>query len=127
MKTNAKSFLILLALITAALIPTRADLIKSTYIGPIGGNWSDPVNWSPAIVPNNTPDTKFLVRVPAESPGVILDLDVHLKKLKLTQDYASTFDFGVLLTDFDLRACATSLGVDFPGSNTAVVFSISRR
>ena len=114
MKTNAKSFLILFVLITAAFIPARADLIKSTYIGPIGGNWSDPANWSPPIVPNNTPDTKFLVRVPAESPGVILDLDVHLNKLKLTQDFASTFVFGVSLTDFDLRSCATSLGVNFP-------------
>ncbi|HEY2712129.1 MAG TPA: hypothetical protein VGI60_06405 [Chthoniobacterales bacterium] len=115
MKTNAKSFLILFVLITAALISARADLIKSTYIGPIGGNWSDPANWSPPIVPNNTPDTKFLVRVPAESLGVILDLDVHLNKLKLTQDYASTFAFGVSLTDFDLRSRATSLGVDFAG------------
>jgi len=110
MKTNAKSFLILFVLITAAFIPMRADFIKSTYTGPIGGNWSDPANWSPPIVPNNTPDTKFLVRVPAEFPGVILDLDVHLQKLKLTQDFS-----GVSPTDFDLRSCATSLGVDFGG------------
>ena len=86
MKTKAQSFLLTCALITVALIPARADLIKSTYIGPIGGNWSDPANWSPPIVPNNTPDTKFLVRVPEESPGVILDLDVHLQKLKLTPE-----------------------------------------
>ena len=53
MKTNAKSFLILFVLITVAFFPARAASIRSTYIGPIEGNWGDPANWSPPVVPNN--------------------------------------------------------------------------
>ena len=109
MKTNAKSFLILFVLITVAFIPARADFINSTYTGPIGGNWSDPANWSPAIVPNNTSGRQFIVHVPAEYPGVIGDIDVSVKKLKLTQDFS-----GFSPTDHNFRSYATSLGVDFP-------------
>ena len=80
MKTNAKSFLILFVLITVAFIPARADFIKSTYTGPTEGNWGDPANWSPAIVPNNGGGNTFAVSI--ANVFLTLDLDVAVNRLR---------------------------------------------
>ena len=79
MKTNAKSFLILFVLITVAFIPARADFIKSTYTGPTEGNWGDPANWSPAIVPNNGGGNTFAASV--ANVFLTLDLDVAVNRI----------------------------------------------
>ena len=79
MKTNAKSFLILFVLITVAFIPARADFINSTYTGPTDGNWGDPANWSPAIVPNNGGGNTFAATI--ANVFLTLDLDVTVDRL----------------------------------------------
>src|SRR4029077_15251 len=79
MKTNAKSFLILFALITVAFIPARADFINSTYTGPTDGNWGDPANWSPAIVPNNGGGNTYAATI--ANVFLTLDLDVTVSRL----------------------------------------------
>ena len=79
MKTNAKSFLILFVLMTAAFIPARADFINSTYTGPTDGNWGDPANWSPAIVPNNGGGNTFAATI--ANVFLTLDLDVTVNRL----------------------------------------------
>jgi hypothetical protein len=81
---------IICALMFASFSSARAT-INSTYIGPIGGNWSDPANWSPAIVPDNNASQKFNVFVASEFPGVTLDLDVRLRSLTLTEEFSSVF------------------------------------
>jgi hypothetical protein len=108
MKTKLHAFLFL-GFIAASLSTGLANTIKSTYIGPVGGNWSDPANWSPPIVPKNDGNQKFVVFVESEYPGMNLDIDVRLNKFKLTGD-GSTVN-GI---NHSLQSCATSLGVDFP-------------
>jgi hypothetical protein len=79
MKTKAQSFLILFALIMVAFIPARADFIKSTYVGPPDGNWGDPANWSPAIVPNNGGGNYFAATI--SNVFLTLELDVKVSRL----------------------------------------------
>lgn len=108
MKIKLHLFL-LLGLMAASLSPAFGSTIHSTYIGPVGGNWSDPANWSPPIVPRNSAETKFNVSVESEYPGMILDIDVHLKRFRLTGD-GSTAN----AIDHNLFSPRTSLGVNFP-------------
>ncbi len=111
MKTSLlRNTLLILCAFGLSITTAAAEVIHSTYIGPIGGNWSDPANWSPAIVPNNTGHQEFVVSLASEIPGVTLDIDVRLKKLKLTGDNLPT----VTAIDHSLRSGATSLSVDFP-------------
>jgi len=111
MKTNLlhKSFFILCALMFTSFSSARAQETSSTYIGPVGGNWSDPNNWSPAIVPNNSGSQTFNVSIGAEFPGVILDLDVVVSSLNMVNDFS-----GILLGDHSLSSAASSVGVNFP-------------
>ena len=79
MKTNAKSFLLTCALVATTLICARADFIKSTYVGPSDGNWGDPANWSPAIVPNNGGGDTFAATI--ANVFLTVDLDVSVNRL----------------------------------------------
>ena len=111
MKTNAKSFLILFVLITAAFIPARADFIKSTYVGPSDGNWGDPANWSPAVVPNNDGGNTFGVRF--AKVFLTLDLDVAVNRITFAPG-DSIFDGGdapvLFSVDHDFSALRTKVG-----------------
>ena len=105
MKTNAKSFLILFALITATFIPARADLIKSTYTGPTEGNWGDPANWSPAIVPNNGGGDTFAASV--ANVFLTLDLDVAVNRLRFEPGGTAPF---LYCPDYNFTSAHTSIG-----------------
>ena len=111
MKTNAKSFLILFVLITAAFIPARAASIRSTYIGPIEGNWGDPANWSPAVVPNNDGGNTFAVRF--ADVFLTLDLDVAVNRITFAPG-DSIFDGGdapvLFCVDHDFSSLQTKVG-----------------
>jgi hypothetical protein len=111
MNTNLfrKLSFVLCAMIIGAFASARGELISSTYVGSVGGNWSDPANWSPAIVPNNSATKKFDVSVGSEYPGVTLDIRVNIESLTLTQDFSA-----VLLDDHSLKSDATSLAAAFP-------------
>jgi len=109
MKTRFHTFLLLSAALVS-ISTGSAETIKSTYIGPIGGNWNGAANWSPAIVPNNTAKQKFDVSIPgAEFPGVTLDIDVKLRRLTLEDNFSTIF-----LQDHNLTSARTSVGVNFP-------------
>jgi hypothetical protein len=110
MKTNLlhKSCFIICALMLASFSVTRAQETSSTYIGPVGGNWSDPNNWSPAIVPNNSGSQTFDVTVGSEYPGVILDLDVALNSLTMVNDFSV-----IQSTDHSLTSASSSIAVNF--------------
>ena len=113
MKTNAKSFLILFVLITAAFIPARADFIKSTYIGPTDGNWGDPANWSPAIVPNNGGGHSFAATI--ANVFLTLDLDVTVNRLTFNPGDGNPIIFGgtaplLFCLDHDFTSAHTKVG-----------------
>ena len=111
MKTHLtrKIFFILCATTMGAFTSTFAEPISSTYVGPTEGNWSDPANWSPAIVPNNSATQEFDVSVGSAYPGVTLDIDVNIKSLTLTEDFSA-----VSLIDHSLKCEAASLAGGFP-------------
>ena len=111
MKTNLihKSFFIICALMFASFSLARALEMSSTYIGPVGGNWSDPNNWSPSIAPNNSGSQTFDVTVGSDYPGVTLDLNVAVNSLTMVNDFS-----GITLVDHSLSSTASSIGVNFP-------------
>ena len=111
MKTSLihKSFFIICALMCASFSLARAQETSSTYIGPVGGNWSDPNNWSPSIVPNNSGSQTFDVTVGSDYPGVTLDLNVAVNSLTMVNDFS-----GITLVDHSLSSTASSIGVNFP-------------
>ena len=113
MKTNAKLLLILFALITVALIPVRADFIKSTYTGPSDGNWGDPANWSPAIVPNNGGGHFFAATI--ANVFLTLDLDVTVNRLTFNPGDGNNIIFGgtapfLFCLDHDFTSAHTKVG-----------------
>ena len=113
MKTNANSFLILFVLITVAFLPTRADFIKSTYIGPSDGNWGDPANWSPAIVPNNGGGHSFAATI--ANVFLTLDLDVTVNRLTFNPGDGNNILFGgtaplLFCLDHDFTSAHTKVG-----------------
>jgi hypothetical protein len=122
MKTKSKPLLIISAVILATWT-ARAETINSTYTGPIGGNWSDPGNWSPAVVPDNTSTKKFNVSIGGSAfPIVILDTDVNLRRLNLTDDGTA-----LLLQDHSLTTAHSSIGVNFPDElfGGGVIFALA--
>jgi hypothetical protein len=114
MKTIAKSFLILFALTTIALTPARADFIKSTYVGPSDGNWGDPANWSPAIVPNNSGGNSFAATI--ANVFLTLDLDVTVNRLTFKPGDGNPIILGgtapfLFCLDHDFSSAHTKVGV----------------
>lgn len=69
----------LLILCLLAIPMARAATVKSTYIGPIEGNWSDSTNWSQSVVPNNSGSEAFAVRI--AKVFLTLDLDVAVNRI----------------------------------------------
>jgi hypothetical protein len=111
MKTNRlrKNFSIICALMFGSSSFAQAATTTSTYVGPAGGNWSDPANWSPAIVPNNTATQKFDVSVGAQDEGVQLNIDATINSLSLTGEFPR-----IASRDHSLFSAATSVGEDGP-------------
>ena len=131
MKTNAKSFLILFFLITVALIPARADFIKSTYVGPSDGNWGDPSNWSPAIVPNNGGGNSFAATI--ANVFLTLDLDVTVNRLTFKPGDGNPIILGgtapfLFCLDHDFSSAHTKVGnggiVDADAESTDVTVDL---
>jgi hypothetical protein len=102
---NTLLFLCLLVVPT-----TRAATIKSTYVGPSDGNWGDPANWSPAVVPNNDGNT-FAVRF--ANVFLTLDLDVAVNRITFARG-DSIFDGGdapvLFCVDHDFSSLLTKVG-----------------
>ena len=109
MKTNLfrKTSFILCATIIGAFTSAFADPINSTYVGPIGGNWNDPANWSPAIVPDNNGTQTFDVSLGTE--GVNLDIDATVNSFALTADFAALNS-----TDHNFTSGSTNVAVFQP-------------
>ena len=120
MNTKLVCKIFLCAMIISAFTSAFAETINSSYVGPTEGNWSDPANWSPAIVPNNSATQKFDVSVGAEYPGLTLDIGVNIESLTLTEDFSA-----VSLVDHSLKSDATSLAVSFPDAGNAAASSYS--
>jgi len=77
-----------------------AQATSSTYVGPDNGNWNDPANWSPAVVPNNNGVATFDVTI--DNKTVNLDIDPTISSLTTPGD----FPF-LLSTDHSLKSATT--------------------
>lgn len=110
MKTKLHAFLLIVAC-TGSLSVSRANNIRSTYVGPTEGNWGDLANWSPAVVPNNEGGNRFAVSI---SKALIdLDLDVSIKRLvfKRGEPFVLGGDSAYLNSvDHNFSSKATSVG-----------------
>ncbi len=88
-----------------------AGTIKSTYIGPIEGNWGDAANWSPPVVPNNVGSDKFAVRI--ANVFLTLDLDVAVNRITFAPG-DSVLDGGdaplLICVDHDFSSLRTKVG-----------------
>lgn len=93
-----------LALVIAAgsLLPLAGAYGQSTvrWAGPVSGGWSQPANWTPATVPNNSGAGTFDVVIDrAGSPyTVTLDIDATINSMTLTGPDASLARTGSRLT-----------------------------
>jgi hypothetical protein len=113
MKANAKSFLLAWSIILAAWTTTRAEFIKSTYVGPSDGNWGDPANWSPAIVPNNGGGQSFAATI--ANVFLTLDLDVSVNRLTFNPGDGNPIILGgtapfLFCLDHDFSSAHTKIG-----------------
>lgn len=98
------------AIATAAYSQT----MNSTYTGPNNGLWSDPGNWSPKVVPNNTGGTDFNVAI--DGMQVRLDLDATVSNLNLNFDGSRMVD-----NEHQFTAGSTTVGaglVELTGMGT---------
>jgi hypothetical protein len=103
MKTNRfqKTFLTICT-IAAIAASASAQTTSSTYIGPDNGNWNDPANWSPAVVPNNSGTATFDVTI--DSKTVNLDIDPTISSLTMPGDEPNVYLFS---TDHSIKIGAT--------------------
>ncbi len=110
MKTSLlRNTLLLLCLL--AIPMTRAATVKSTYIGPIEGNWGDSTNWSQSVVPNNSGSDTFAVRI----ANVFLTLDLDVTVNRITFAPGDSVIFGgraplLLCIDHDFSSLQTKVG-----------------
>ncbi|MGI8438014.1 MAG: hypothetical protein ACR2NX_14135, partial [Chthoniobacterales bacterium] len=74
---------------TAAAV-AFGQVTDSTYTGPASGNWSDPANWTPSLVPNNGGGRTFDITI--DGVRVQLDLDVTISNLNLNSDGSRLVD-----------------------------------
>ena len=128
MKTNLlrKTSFILCAIILGAFSSALADPINSTYVGPIGGNWSDPANWSPPIVPNNNNNQEFNVSIGGPDGPVTLDINTAINSLAFT-DAGEFFSSFLNSTDHNLISGTTSAGdwgLYFSAETTSVLANL---
>ena len=112
MKAKFQTFLVVSALL--ALTSTCfAETIKSTYVGPSDGNWGDPANWSPAIVPNNGGGNTFAATI--ANVFLTVDLDVSVNRLTFNPGDGSSIIFGgtaplLFFLDHDFSSVHTKIG-----------------
>ncbi|MEO7724889.1 MAG: hypothetical protein ABIU29_09425, partial [Chthoniobacterales bacterium] len=103
----------LLILCALAVSTTRAATITSTYIGPIEGNWGDPANWSPPVIPNNDGSDTFAVRI--ATVFLTLDLDVAVNRITFAPG-DSVLDGGdapfLICIDHDFSSLHTKVGTN---------------
>ena len=128
MKTNLrhKSVFIICAVMIGAFTSAFAEPINSTYVGPIGGNWSDPANWSPPIVPNNNGNQEFNVSIGGPGGQVTLDINSAINSLAFTNpgEYHSSF---LNSADHNLISGVTSVGdwgLYFSAETTSVLANL---
>ena len=112
MKTNILK-LVICALVMTSFYAARADFIKSTYVGPSDGNWGDPANWSPAIVPNNGDGHSFAATI--ANVFLTLDLDVTVNRLTFNPGDGNNILFGgtaplLFCLDHDFTSAHTKVG-----------------
>ena len=112
MKTNILK-LFICALVMTSFYAARADFIKSTYVGPSDGNWGDPANWSPAIVPNNGGGHSFAATI--ANVFLTLDLDVTVNRLTFNPGDGNNILFGgtaplLFCLDHDFTSAHTKVG-----------------
>lgn len=62
---RARALTLCAGLLLATTQLAKADVITVTWVGPASGNWSDPANWSPPVVPNNTASDQYVVVIPS--------------------------------------------------------------
>jgi hypothetical protein len=112
MKAKFQTFLVVSALL--ALTSTCfAETIKSTYVGPSDGNWGDPANWSPAIVPNNGGGNTFAATI--ANVFLTVDLDVSVNRLTFNPGDGNNILFGgtaplLFFLDHDFSSAHTKIG-----------------
>jgi len=122
MKTNLvrKTSLILCVVIIGAFTSAFAEPINSTYVGPIGGNWGDPANWSPPIVPNNSGNQEFNVSIDGPGGPVTLDINAAINSLAFISSFLTS-------TDHNLISGGTSAGdwgLYFSAETTSVLANL---
>jgi hypothetical protein len=115
MKTNllCKISSIICALMFASFSSAQAATINSTYTGPTDGNWGDPANWSPAIVPNNGGGNTFAVTI--ANVFLTLDLDVAVNRLTFEPGDGVPIILGgtapfLYCLDYNFTSAHTSIG-----------------
>jgi hypothetical protein len=85
-----------------------------TYVGDDQGNWSDPNNWSPSRVPNNTARDRFNVRT--ADLTVSLDVDATVDSLKLVGDFPTLFAIDHNLASASTRVAGNATNGTFGGT-----------
>jgi hypothetical protein len=95
---------LLLVCVALALLGGHAfaQATTSTYVGPDNGNWNDPANWSPAVVPNNSGTATFDVTI--DSKTVNLDIDPTISSLTMMGDEPTVYLYS---TDHSIKILAT--------------------
>jgi hypothetical protein len=132
MKTKFQTFLVVSALL--ALTSTCfAETIKSTYVGPSDGNWGDPANWSPAIVPNTGGGNTFAATI--ANVFLAVDLDVSVNRLTFNPGDGNNIIFGgtapfLFCLDHDFTSAHTKIGyggiVDADAESTDVTVDLGK-
>ena len=102
---------LVLAIILELLLLSRAwaATTNSAYIGPDFGNWSDPANWSPPLVPNNGGGQTFDVTIPGLD--VVLDIDATVNSFTV-RGGPPPVDANIVSTDHNFTSGATSITND---------------
>ena len=83
MRSPARSWWLAVTAVVSLSSMKAQTAVHSTFINRYPNHYSEPSNWSPAQVPNNTADTLFDVTVNAGSIGLAVDLDATISNLRL--------------------------------------------
>ena len=102
MNKLTRQLLITAALAAITISHAFAQATASTYTGPDNGNWNDPTNWSPPVVPNNLGPVTFDVTI--DNKTVNLDIDTTISSLTTPGDAPFLFS-----TDHNLTSSTTDM------------------
>lgn len=99
--------------VVCALSVAHAQNINSVYTGPTDGNWGNPADWSPAVVPNNDGRDTFSVTI--ANVFLTLDLDVSVNRLTFNPGDGNPIIEGgtaplLLCVDHNFTSAQTSIG-----------------